>query len=139
MLPVRVRVNHNDIKYISYYLPPFSGRGVVKVGVMEGDSVVLPCSPTTKENLELELYDWKKDQLEVFMYDAGSHYNNDRSEDQDEQFRGRVSHFQDQLQFGNASIIINNTKISDTGTYTCAFPRLQPVPETYYIELTVGE
>lgn len=105
--------------------------------VKEGDSAVLPCSPLTKENMESKLFDWKKGQLEVFMYDAGRYYDKDL-DGQDEQFKGRVSHFHDQLQFGNTSIIITNTKTTDTGNYTCAFPRL-PGGQTYDIELVVGE
>lgn len=67
------------------------------------------------------------------MYDGGLHYNNGLK-DQDEQFKGRVSHFQQQLQFGNASIIIRNATISDNGNYTCDFPRLT---ETINIKLVV--
>ncbi|XP_039861085.1 inactive tyrosine-protein kinase 7-like [Simochromis diagramma] len=59
------------------------------------------------------------------MYDGGLHYNNGRR-GQDEHFRGRVSHFPQELQFGNASIIIRNTTVADSGVYTCDFPHLQP-------------
>uniref|UniRef100_A0AAQ5YV24 Ig-like domain-containing protein n=1 Tax=Amphiprion ocellaris TaxID=80972 RepID=A0AAQ5YV24_AMPOC len=52
-------------------------------------------------------------------YDGNGHSS------QHEQFRGRVSHFPDQLIDGNASIIIRNTKIEDTGIYTCIFPEFQ--------------
>ncbi|XP_070848556.1 V-set domain-containing T-cell activation inhibitor 1-like [Chaetodon trifascialis] len=106
------------------------------VVVEEGRDVMLPCFLSTKKNIEGELFDWKKDgQKEVFLYDAGVHYNNGRS-GQDEQFKGRVSHFQDELKLGNASIIIRNTKVADSGNYTCAFPRLQS--QTFLIELVVG-
>ncbi|XP_071349587.1 V-set domain containing T-cell activation inhibitor 1-like isoform X2 [Trachinotus anak] len=114
------------------------GMDVIKVVVAEGNDAILPCSPSTKENMEAKLFDWKKDgQKEVFMYDAGQHYNNDLS-GQDEQFSGRISHFQEQLKFGNTSIIIQNTTMADSGNYTCAFPRLKPKAETFYIELVVG-
>ncbi|XP_041818999.1 CD276 antigen-like isoform X2 [Chelmon rostratus] len=107
------------------------------VVVTEGSDAVLQCSLSTKQNIEKELFDWKKDfQKEVFLYDAGKHYNNGR-EGQDEQFKGRVSHFQDELKHGNASIIIRNTKVADSGNYTCDFPRLQP-RQTFHIELVVG-
>ncbi|XP_035858283.1 uncharacterized protein LOC116034688 [Sander lucioperca] len=114
-----------------------------KVITMKEDSdVMLPCSLSTEENIESKFFDWKKvaqkdDGLkEVFLYDSGIHYNNGL-DGQSEEFKGRVSHFQDELKHGNASIIIRNTKISDIGEYTCAFPRLQP-PQTFYIELVVG-
>ncbi|XP_031135539.1 butyrophilin subfamily 2 member A2-like [Sander lucioperca] len=112
------------------------------ITVKEGTDVMLPCSLSTKENIEFKLFDWRKvaqkdDGLkEVFLYDGGSHYNNGL-DGQSEEFKGRVSHFQDELKHGNASIIIRNTKISDSGEYTCYFPRLQP-PQTFYIELVVG-
>ncbi|KAG7235252.1 hypothetical protein INR49_002880, partial [Caranx melampygus] len=110
----------------------------VKVVVMEGHDAILPCSPSTKTNMESGLFDWKKDgHMEVFMYDAGDYYS-DYFSGQDEQFKGRVSYYPDELKFGNASIIINNTRISDSGKYTCAFPRLQPVGQIYNIELVVG-
>ncbi|XP_044039833.1 V-set domain-containing T-cell activation inhibitor 1-like isoform X6 [Siniperca chuatsi] len=113
------------------------GPGVVKVVVKEGSDVILPCSLSTKENIESKIFDWKKDgQKEVFLYDAGYHYNNGRP-GQDEQFKGRVSHFQDELKHGNASIIIRNMKLTDSGGYTCAFPLLQPESKIH-IELVVG-
>lgn len=72
------------------------------------------------------------------MYDAGDHYNKGRQDIQDEQFKGRVSHFPEQLEFGNASIIIKNTKMTDSGTYSCKFPKLQPA-QIFYINLVIGE
>ena len=106
--------------------------------VEEGTDAVLPCTPSTKENIVAKVFDWKKDgQKEVFFYDSGIHYNNGRG-GQDLQFKGRVSHFQDQLMNGNASIKIQNTKVTDSGIYSCIFPLLQP-SQTFYIELVVGE
>ncbi|KAF3690423.1 Butyrophilin-like protein 2 [Channa argus] len=105
--------------------------------VREGDDAILPCSLSTKENIVKKLFDWKKDgQKEVFMYDSGDHYNNGRA-GQDDQFKGRVLHFPEQLDFGNASITIRNTKVIDSGNYTCDFPRLQP-RQIFNIKLVVG-
>ncbi|XP_039858286.1 CD276 antigen homolog isoform X1 [Simochromis diagramma] len=100
----------------------------VTVVVSEESDVILPCSLSTNQNLEQKLFDWRKkapSKQEVFMYDGGLHYNNGRR-GQDEHFRGRVSHFPQELQFGNASIIIRNTTVADSGVYTCDFPHLQP-------------
>ncbi len=113
-----------------------------RVTVKEGEDAVLPCSLSSKENIESKLFDWKKDgqqdkRLEVFMYDGGQHYNNGLT-GQDPQFKGRVSHFEEELKHGNASITIRNTKCADSGNYTCEFPLLRPV-QTFYIELMVGE
>ncbi|XP_051251077.1 butyrophilin subfamily 2 member A2-like [Dicentrarchus labrax] len=114
-----------------------NGPAVVRVIVEEGSDVILPCSLGSKENIVDKRFDWIKDgQKEVFLYDSGDHYNNGLS-GQDEQFKGRVSHFSDQLKNGNASIKIRNTKISDSGKYTCHFPRLQP-SQIFYIELVVN-
>ncbi|XP_022622487.1 V-set domain-containing T-cell activation inhibitor 1-like [Seriola dumerili] len=101
------------------------GPSVITVAVEEGSDAILPCSLSTKENIEKMVFDWKKDgDKEVFLYDAGHHYNKGRT-GQDEQFNGRVFHFEDELKYGNASIKIHNTKMADNGSYTCAFPRKQ--------------
>lgn len=105
------------------------------VVVEEGSDVILPCSLSV--NIESKLFDWKKDGQEVFMYDRGVHYNNGRT-GQDQHFKGRVSHFKDELKRGNASIMIRNTKVADSGDYTCAFPRLQP-SQIFHVGLVVGE
>ncbi|XP_067442296.1 CD276 antigen homolog [Thunnus thynnus] len=111
-------------------------NGVVEVVAAEGSDAILPCSLSTKERITSKLFDWKKDgQKEVFMYDAGIHYNNGRS-GQDEQFKGRVLHFPEELKSGNASIIIRNTRMEDSGVYTCFFPRLQP-SQLFHIKLVV--
>ncbi|KAK1901611.1 Butyrophilin subfamily 2 member A1 [Dissostichus eleginoides] len=112
-----------------------------KVIATEGTDVILPCSPSTRENLLKKLFDWKKvdqggdTQHEVFMYDSAVHY--DRHSGQSEQFKGRVSHFQNELKHGNASIFIRKTKVIDSGSYTCVFPRLQSSQE-FCIKLIVG-
>ncbi|XP_059203942.1 CD276 antigen homolog isoform X3 [Centropristis striata] len=116
------------------------GQGVISV--TEDSDVVLPCSLSTKENIEFKLFDWKKpaqkDQprKEVFFYDAGVHYNNGHP-GQSEEFKGRVFFSQKELKQGNASITIRNTTVTDRGIYTCVFPRLQP-PQRFQIKLIVA-
>ncbi|XP_039653090.1 butyrophilin-like protein 1 [Perca fluviatilis] len=118
------------------------GHGPTVIKVEGGADVVLPCSLSTKENIEFKFFDWRKvaqkddGPKKVFMYDGGIHYNNGL-DGQSEEFKGRVSHFPDELKHGDASIIIRNTKISDSGDYRCYFPRLQP-PQTFPIKLVVG-
>ncbi|KAL7407405.1 hypothetical protein ABVT39_007967 [Epinephelus coioides] len=114
-----------------------TGPAAIKVLVSEGSDVTLPCSLSTKENIQQKLFDWRKDDgmMGVFMYDKGLHYNNGGS-GQDEQFKGRVFHFQDELKHGNASIIIRNTKMADSGDYTCFFPLFQ-TPQIFHIDLVV--
>ncbi|XP_059203941.1 CD276 antigen homolog isoform X2 [Centropristis striata] len=117
------------------------GLGQV-ISVTEDSDVVLPCSLSTKENIEFKLFDWKKpaqkDQprKEVFFYDAGVHYNNGHP-GQSEEFKGRVFFSQKELKQGNASITIRNTTVTDRGIYTCVFPRLQP-PQRFQIKLIVA-
>ncbi|XP_030275717.1 hemicentin-1-like isoform X1 [Sparus aurata] len=106
----------------------------VRVVVEEDSDAVLPCSLSTKEDITGMLFDWKKDgQKEVFMYDSGK---NNANRGQNLQFKGRVSHFQDQLMNGNASIKIQNVNMADSGIYRCIFPHLQP-RKTFNIELVV--
>ena len=125
------------LNVLSDFMFCVSGRGV-HVAVEEGGDAILPCSLSTKENIEKMVFDWKKDgQKEVFFYDKGNHYNKGRA-GQDEQFKGRVSHFKDELKSGNASIIIKHTTVADSGDYTCEFPQLQP-RQIFHIKLHVGE
>ncbi|XP_073323649.1 V-set domain-containing T-cell activation inhibitor 1-like [Pagrus major] len=109
-----------------------AGDGV-KVVVKEDDDAVLPCSLSNKEDITGQAFDWKKDesQKEVFFHDAAGHTN------QGPQFIDRVSHFQDQMMNGNASIKIRKTKMADSGNYSCIFPHPEP-RQTFIIELVVG-
>ncbi|XP_027142616.1 leucine-rich repeats and immunoglobulin-like domains protein 2 isoform X1 [Larimichthys crocea] len=98
--------------------------GEERVVVEEGSDVILPCS--LNGNIESELFEWKKGRMEVFSYDAGIHHNNNHT-GQDGWFIGRVSHFQEELRHGNASVKINRIRKVDSGDYTCDFPRLQSI------------
>ncbi|KAG7494643.1 V-set domain-containing T-cell activation inhibitor 1-like isoform X1 [Solea senegalensis] len=95
-------------------------NGVSRTYVKEGEDAVLHCSSV--ESLENTVVDWKNQNKEVFLYDRGWHYENGLC-CQDEQYMGRASLFYDELKNGNASLILNNTRIEDTGNYTCIFPR----------------
>ncbi|KAM8758002.1 myelin-oligodendrocyte glycoprotein-like isoform 2-T3 [Acanthopagrus schlegelii] len=127
----------SESKVVRLHFVSSDQQQCVKVVVDEGSDAVLPCLISTKKNLTGQLFDWKKDgpkeKKDVFMYDAGK---DDANRGQDEQFRGRVSHFQDQLMNGNASIKIQNVKVTDSGNYSCDFPHLQP-SQTFSIELVV--
>nr|XP_043879941.1 butyrophilin subfamily 2 member A2-like isoform X3 [Solea senegalensis] len=109
-----------------------SAPAVINMVVREGDDAVLSCSFGSRST-ELELFDWKKDgQKEVFMYDRGTHYNNNPT-NQDPDFRGRVFHFAQQLDVGNASVVIRPTKVTDSGSYTCDFPFHQPSRRSHIV------
>uniref|UniRef100_A0A3Q1EL13 Ig-like domain-containing protein n=1 Tax=Acanthochromis polyacanthus TaxID=80966 RepID=A0A3Q1EL13_9TELE len=108
----------------------YLSKGFVRVVVRVGEDVVLPCSLGPEVNIEPALFDWTKDQQEVFQYNAGA------SQSGDPQFKGRVSHFPDKLKNGDASILIRNIQLSDSGNYSCYSPRLQE--QRFYVELVVG-
>lgn len=124
---------------LAVLIPSASAEGSrIKVVVREGSDAILPCSLSTKENIVQELFHWKKvdpNEQEVFRYDGGLHYSNGLP-GQDEHFRGRVSHFPLELQSGNATIIIKNTVVPDSGNYTCDLNLKQK--QTFRITLLVG-
>ncbi|XP_026022254.1 butyrophilin subfamily 1 member A1-like [Astatotilapia calliptera] len=57
---------------------------------------------------------------------------------QDVEFKGRVSHYPEELKYGNASIRLKQTRLEDKGTYTCIFPEIKPSEKIFRIELVVG-
>uniref|UniRef100_A0A8C9XCT5 Ig-like domain-containing protein n=1 Tax=Sander lucioperca TaxID=283035 RepID=A0A8C9XCT5_SANLU len=107
------------------------------ITVEEGSDVTLPCSLWTKKDIRFTRFIWKKtdDGQRVFLYDNGDLYS-DKLLGQSEQFKGRVSHFPDELKQGDASIIIRNTTRADSGQYRCYFPSIQK-PQEFYIKLVV--
>uniref|UniRef100_A0AAQ6ALC0 Ig-like domain-containing protein n=1 Tax=Amphiprion ocellaris TaxID=80972 RepID=A0AAQ6ALC0_AMPOC len=114
--------------------PRFCLSGVTAITVKENDDVILDCS-FGSTNIEKKAFAWKKDvdqsNEEVFWYSGGD-------TDPGPEFKGRVSHFPDQLRFGNASIKITKAKTSDSGTYTCYHASVQKEIKST-ISLTVGE
>ncbi|KAE8298853.1 hypothetical protein D5F01_LYC03362 [Larimichthys crocea] len=105
------------------------------VVVEKGSDVILPCS-NNGVNLETESFDWTKGQMKVFSYAVGQHSNKGKT-GQAEQFRGRVSHFEEELKHGNASIKITNATMADSGDYTCDFPGVHPARKSD-VKLVVG-
>lgn len=98
--------------------------------VREGDDAILPCSLGTNENIGDVRFDWTKNgtEKEVYIHDT--------EVDRSPALPGRVSHFPDDLQHGNASIRINKVQLGDGGNYTCVFPSRR---KTFRIKLVVGE
>lgn len=111
---------------------------MARVTVKEDADAILPCSLGTSETIESMVFDWKKDGKQVFTYNNGTHHNNDL-EDQSAEFKGRVSHFPEELRNGNASIKITDTRLEDKGNYICIFPNTQSGDIRFHIELAVGE
>ncbi|XP_058487983.1 programmed cell death 1 ligand 1-like [Solea solea] len=111
-------------------------NGVSRTYVTEGEDAVLHCSSV--ERLENTVVDWEnQNKKEACLYDRGQHCE-DRRDNQDEQYKGRASLFYDELKNGNASLILNNTRIEDTGTYTCILPLLSSGIQRSTVELIVG-
>ncbi|XP_055365093.1 coxsackievirus and adenovirus receptor-like [Betta splendens] len=107
----------------------FSDVNVAEIiRVTEGDEATLPCF--INKSIEFERFEWKKDRKKKV-----SLYEGVQLSGQDDQFRGRVSHFDDELKNGDASITISDTKVSDSGFYTCNFPNLH---QTFTVRLVVG-
>ncbi|XP_051803879.1 CD276 antigen-like isoform X3 [Acanthochromis polyacanthus] len=131
--PRRTRTNMKLLQLVWIFLLTLCGQSaVIKIQVKEDDEAILDCSFST--NIKNEPFAWKKDvdqsNEEVFWYSGGD-------TDPGPEFRGRVFHFPDQLQFGNASIKITKAKTSDSGTYTCYHATVQKEIKST-ISLTVG-
>ncbi|XP_058487588.1 V-set domain-containing T-cell activation inhibitor 1-like [Solea solea] len=110
-------------------------KGVSRMYVKEGEDAVLHCSSV--ESLENTVVDWmNQDKKEVCLYKRGQHCDDSQAY-QDEQYKGRVSLFYDKLKNGNASLILNDTRIEDTGNYTCILPHLSSGSQSSTIELFV--
>ncbi|XP_067442291.1 hemicentin-1-like isoform X8 [Thunnus thynnus] len=115
-----------------------SEPNVIKVTVEEGSDVILPCSLSSKESIMFQLFVWTRDHQKTVFVHYPYFHNRYGYPTQDEEFIGRVSHFEDELKSGNASIIIRNTEVADSGDYTCDFPQLQP-RQIFHIKLLVVE
>ncbi|MEQ2221824.1 hypothetical protein ILYODFUR_019577 [Ilyodon furcidens] len=127
---------------VSLSILTFTGKSFgdehVHVKYQEDEDVTLPCTFST--SLTDSRIDWKQDgkngRKDVFLWEYGTV----QLSSQDEHFKDRVSHFPDKIKHGNASIIIKNAKVSDSGTYTCLYVnRGETDPEEYHkVILTVG-
>ncbi|XP_038136751.1 coxsackievirus and adenovirus receptor homolog [Cyprinodon tularosa] len=82
------------------------------VEIREDEDAILPCHYGI--DLTHTKFDWKKNRTDIFLYDNTGVINST-----DEQFKGRVSYFPDELRSGNASIKIKEAKRLDSGIYTC--------------------
>ncbi|XP_056879625.1 butyrophilin-like protein 1 isoform X6 [Takifugu flavidus] len=97
----------------------------IRMVVKEDSEVVLNCSASG--SVRDQVFDWKKDDdVGVFLYSRGSTYGSGLS-GQSPQFAGRVAHFPEALDLGNASIRIKKAEVRDSGIYTCTVPRSSPV------------
>ncbi|XP_056880232.1 butyrophilin subfamily 1 member A1-like isoform X2 [Takifugu flavidus] len=120
----QLRLRCEGVRVTLLFDPPEPTRMVVK----EDSEVVLNCSASG--SVRDQVFDWKKDDdVEVFLYDRGRTYESGRS-GQSPQFAGRVAHFPEALDLGNASIRIKKAEVRDSGIYTCTVPHSSLVPRS---------
>ncbi|XP_051573035.1 uncharacterized protein LOC127451974 isoform X2 [Myxocyprinus asiaticus] len=82
-----------------------------------GGSVVLPCfvdKPLLTEGLKVE---WRRSDSDtpVHLYQDGE----SKPEVQQQDYHDRAHFFTDQIQHGNFSLLLNNVRVEDEGTYRC--------------------
>ncbi|TWW61428.1 hypothetical protein D4764_04G0000740 [Takifugu flavidus] len=119
----QLRLRCEGVRVTLLFDPPEPTR--IRMVVKEDSEVVLNCSASG--SVRDQVFDWKKDtDVEVFLYSRGSTYGSGLS-GQSRQFAGRVAHFPEALDLGNASIKIKKAEVRDSGIYTCTFPRSAPV------------
>uniref|UniRef100_A0A674MEA7 Ig-like domain-containing protein n=1 Tax=Takifugu rubripes TaxID=31033 RepID=A0A674MEA7_TAKRU len=124
----QLRLRCEGVRVTLLFDPPEPTR--IRMVVKEDSEVVLNCSASG--SVRDQVFDWKKDDdVEVFLYSWGSTYGSG-------QFAGRVAHFPEALDLGNASIRIKKAEVRDSGIYTCRFPHSAPVLRSE-ISLVVGE
>ncbi|KAM9310462.1 sialic acid-binding Ig-like lectin 14 isoform 1-T1 [Pholidichthys leucotaenia] len=84
------------------------------IAAQAGLCVVLPCSFTTDTGFNVAIINWSK-------YDGKNSnkkiFNSRTNKDADSEFKGRVSLLDSDLQKKNCSIIINDLRESDSGSY----------------------
>ncbi|XP_038586537.1 V-set domain containing T-cell activation inhibitor 1-like [Micropterus salmoides] len=89
-----------------------------EVKVKPGEDVTLQCQ--SHRGADISLIGWSRTDLKpddsfVFLFrDGGSNENN-----QHPSFRGRVNLRDPEMKNGDASVILKNVDINDTGTYEC--------------------
>ncbi|KAI5088954.1 V-set domain-containing T-cell activation inhibitor 1-like, partial [Silurus meridionalis] len=90
------------------------------VEVVQGDSVILPCSAGGNEK---DIF-WRHNNTKT-VYDIIE--SKEDFDDQDAAFRGRVEGFPSKFTEGNYSIRLKNVIHSDAGNYSCHIPNTKTV------------
>ncbi|XP_046696638.1 V-set domain-containing T-cell activation inhibitor 1-like isoform X2 [Silurus meridionalis] len=92
----------------------------ITVEVVQGDSVILPCSAGGNEK---DIF-WRHNNTKT-VYDIIE--SKEDFDDQDAAFRGRVEGFPSKFTEGNYSIRLKNVIHSDAGNYSCHIPNTKTV------------
>ncbi|KAJ8276697.1 hypothetical protein COCON_G00084490 [Conger conger] len=91
---------------------PFAELTDTSVTCTFSEDCVLPC--TFKASSD-EVIHWNRNKLSVHAYYRAA----DHLDKQDKHFKGRTSLFKDQIKHGNASLLLRNCNIQDSGKYQC--------------------
>ena len=106
------------------------------VGCFVGDSCVLPCTFKPGDD---PLIHWFQMGGEEEIY-AHSYYNgNDQLLHQKDRFRGRTSLFKDQIQRGNASLLLSRVEVQDQGRYKCYTSSINNYNELFIVVTVEGK
>ncbi|XP_038588409.1 butyrophilin subfamily 2 member A1-like [Micropterus salmoides] len=105
-------------------------QGTQELKVKAGENATLQCQ--SHRGADIDLIKWIRPDLKsddyVFFFKEGRSYENN----QHESFRGRVELRDPEMKDGDASVILKNVNINDTGTYEC---RVREENETGKVKL----
>lgn len=102
-----------------------------------GDTVVLPCTSTSPEELDISqsrLY-WQKEDDVVHFFQEG----HDDLKLQDEQYHGRTSLFLNKVKHGNFSLKLSNVQLQDEAVYSCIYSQSGHQTQKSKIKLSVSD
>ena len=102
---------------------------------LAGSDLVLPCSLQPSISAVDMYIDWTRldpTQSQVHVYRDGE----DQSEGQDPSYRGRTALFKEELEKGNASLLLTTVRVSDQGKYKC-FIKAKSQYDDYNIQVVV--
>ncbi|XP_064416487.1 HERV-H LTR-associating protein 2 isoform X3 [Latimeria chalumnae] len=96
----------------------------VHIAAKIGDKVILPCTFTCsiKDLSDLTIV-WESSSKPVHTY----HENEDHTEHQSAEFKGRTCLFYNELEHGNASLLLKNVTEADNRVYTCTVDFMKEV------------
>ncbi|KAJ8279311.1 hypothetical protein COCON_G00063770 [Conger conger] len=97
---------------IHFMILMLAGCQDVQVNCLFSEECLLPCSFTISEE---EVIHWKRQDINVHSF----YYGTDQLQVQNSQYNGRTYLFKDLIAQGNASLLLQRTKISDEGQYSC--------------------
>ncbi|KAI3376579.1 hypothetical protein L3Q82_016458, partial [Scortum barcoo] len=92
------------------------------VHVQVGDDAILPCHLEPPFNVKDLNIVWTWNETEVYIYRSRKPYLD--NQDENENFKGRTSLFDEEMEKGNISLKVTNVTEVHAGNYTCIVPQL---------------